>query len=141
MRFATTLAFTGSIALFFAGCGEEQGAPADGAADSMQQQASDMASQAGDAWQETRDAFVAETRSRIEQLEAQVAELRAEAEQAEATEAMKSLAGEAEQALNDAKANLQNLADAGAEQWESMRTGLADALDNLEAKLREGAGG
>ncbi|MFG0274937.1 MAG: hypothetical protein ACF8QF_07765 [Phycisphaerales bacterium] len=140
MRFATTIAFTGSIALFFAGCGEE-GSTGDSAADTMQQQASDMASQAGDAWQETRDAFVAETRARIEGLEAQVAELRAEAERAEATEAMKSLAGEAEQALNDAKANLQNLADAGAEQWESIRTGLADALDNLEAKLREGAGG
>lgn len=141
MRFAMPVVIAGSFAVALAGCGESEEqapsgpqAPADTSA--MEDQAGDMAQQAEAAWEEARDAFVAETRAQVEQLEARIAEMRAEAESEEATEAMQNLVSEAEASLDAVRADLQRLQEAGAEQWESIRDSLANSLDELEQQVR-----
>jgi len=145
MRFGMPVVIAGSFAVALAGCGEsEESAPSGpqgpGDTSAMEQQAGDMAQQAETAWEQARDAFAAETRAQVEDLEARIAEMRAEAEQSEANEAMQNLVNEAEASLDAVRADLQSLQDAGADQWEAIRDSLANSLDDLEQQVR-GEGG
>lgn len=140
-RLAYTLAITGALLAFSAGCSKSDRDQASTKAKEIYADSKAAISQAWDSAKsysfEKRDDFTANGKALAAQMEAQASKLRADYSDAKASASRKAAMAELKNAEADYKQKLDALGTATADTWESAKNNAIAAWDKLEASYRK----